>query len=198
LGWLIAAPLLLDLLWPILLLLGWEHVRIDAEATVVTPLDFVSYPVSHSLLTTVGWGAATALIYWKISRRVRGALVVGAGVISHWFLDFLVHRPDLPLYPGGPKLGLGLWNSVPATLALEALFFGGGVWLYARTTRATSKSGRLAWWAFVAFLTLVYAANLLGPPPTRVEDVAFVTLALWLMPLWAWGLDRRRTLNASL
>ena len=192
LGWLIAAPLLLDLLWPIFLLLGWEAVRIDEGATVVTPFEFVSYPISHSLVAVAGWAMVAGIVYWTISRHARGALVIGACVLSHWFLDWVVHAPDLPLYPGGAKYGLGLWNSVAATLAVEGLFFGAGVWLYARSTSATSRGGRLGWWAFVAFLLVVYAANFLGPPPSQVEEVALMTLALWLMPLWAWSFDRRR------
>ena len=183
LGWLIAAPLLL---------LGWESVRIDPEATVVTPLDFVSYPISHSLLCVVGWALFVAGIYWAINRYTRGALAIGAGVISHWFLDLLVHRPDLPLYPGGAKVGLGLWHSVPATLVAEAAFFGAGVWLYTRMTTATSKSGQVSLWIFVAFLLLVYFGNLLGPPPERVEEIAYLTLTMWLLPFWAWSFDRRR------
>lgn len=192
LGWLIAAPLLLDLLWPIFLLLGWETVLVEPGATVVTPFVFVSYPISHSLIATVGWGALLGVGYWMVTRYTRGALVIGAGVVSHWFLDWVVHAPDMALYPGGAKYGLGLWNSVAATVAIEALVLGGGVWLYARSTRATTRGGQLGWWAFVAFLVAVYATNLLGPPPSRVEEVAFVTLSLWVMPLWAWGFDRKR------
>ena len=195
LGWLIAAPLLLDLLWPIFLLLGWESVRIDPQATVVTPFDFVSYPISHSLLAATGWAALAAIAYWTLSRYRTGAIAVGGCVLSHWVLDWIVHRPDLPLYPGGPKAGLALWNSVPATLAVEALFFGTGVWLYGRSTRATSKGRQIGWWTFVGFLMLVYAMSLLGPLPARVEEVAFVTLTLWLMPIWAWSFDRKRAVT---
>jgi hypothetical protein len=192
LGWLIAAPLLLDLVWPVFLLLGWETVRIKAGATVVTPLEFVSYPLSHSLLAVGNWAVLAGIVYWAISRYARGALVIAACVVSHWFLDWVVHVPDLPLYPGGAKYGLGLWNSVAATLAAEGLFLGVGVWLYVRSTAATSRGGWLGWWSFVGFLVVVYAANLLGPPPEQVEEVAVVTLSLWLMPLWAWSFDRRR------
>jgi len=196
LGWLIAAPLLLDLLWPIFLLLGWESVRIDTDATVVTPFDFESYPISHSLVAAAGWAVLAGSVYWLIRGYVSGVVVIAAGVLSHWVLDLVVHRPDLPLFPGGPKFGLGLWNSVPATLAAEALFFGVGIWIYARSTAATSRGGRFGWWAFVVFLVFAYASNFLGPPPTSVEEVAFVTLALWLMPIWAWSFDRRRTVRA--
>ena len=167
LGWLIGAPLLLDLLWPVFLLLGWESVRIDPQATVVTPFDFVSFPISHSLLSATGWAALAALAYWTVSRYWTGAVAIGGCVLSHWVLDWIVHQPDLPLYPGGPKAGLALWNSVPATLAAEAFFFGAGIWLYQRSTQATSKGGRIGWWTFVGFLMLVYAMNLLAASRER-------------------------------
>jgi len=59
-----------------------------------------------------------SLEYWRITRYVRGAMVFAFGVLSHWFLDFVTHRPDMPLCPGGLKLGLGLWSSLPATVAV--------------------------------------------------------------------------------
>lgn len=194
LGWLIAAPLLLDLLWPAFLLLGWESVIIRPGATLVTPFDFVSYPVSHSLIAAVGWGALAAALYRIVRSDNRGALVVGAAVVSHWFLDVLMHVPDLPLYPGGPKFGLSLWNSLPATLAAEAIVFLAGVWIYSRSTRATSRAGVVGYWAFVALLVVAYVGNLVGPPPETVAQVAGVTLLLWLFPFWSWAFDCRRTL----
>jgi hypothetical protein len=126
LGVLMAAPNLLDLLWPIFLLLGSEQVRIDPGNTPFTPLDFVSYPISHSLLTACGWGALFGLVYWAVTRSDRGAVVIGLSVVSHWVLDYVTHRPDLPLWPGGPRVGLGLWNSVPATVAVEVAMYAGG------------------------------------------------------------------------
>ena len=192
LGWLIGAAIFLDLLWPILLLLGWETVRIDPSATAVTPLDFVSYPISHSLLAVAGWAVLAAALYWRTTGYRLGALVIAAAVTSHWVLDLLVHRPDLPLYPRGPLAGLGLWNSFAASFAAEVVCFGLGVWIYARSTTASSNAGRFGWWVFVAFLILVYAMNIFGPRPERVEQVAVVGLTLWLMPVWAWSFDRRR------
>lgn len=188
LGWLVAAPVLLDMLWPIFLLLGWEQVRIDPGVTVVTPLDFVSYPISHSLAASLGWGVLLGGLYWLLRRERAAALLIGALVPSHWVLDWVVHRPDLPLVPGGAKYGLGLWNSLPATLAAEGLIFGLGVWLYLRTTRGP----KIGFWVFVGFLLFVYAGNLFGPPPENARQIAYVGLALWLLPLWAWSFDRRR------
>src|SRR5438552_173444 len=102
-----------DLLWPVLLAAGLEQVRIDPGNTAVTPLDFVSYPYSHSLAMLVLWGVVLGLIY-RISTGTNGSAVAVLAllVVSHWVLDFLTHRPDMPLYPGGPTFGLGLWNSM--------------------------------------------------------------------------------------
>ena len=116
LGLLFRAPMLLDFLWPVFVLLGLEHFRIDPGNTAVTPLDFYDYPWSHSLLMAVVWSVLFGAIYFALRRDARGASILGAGVLSHWVLDFVTHRPDLPLYPGGPKVGLGIWNSMAATV----------------------------------------------------------------------------------
>src|SRR5437867_11080197 len=92
LGTLMAAAMLLDLLWPIFLLLGIEHVRIAPGATRFTPLDFYDYPWSHSLLMSIVWGAAAAIIYFAVTRYGRGALIIFIGVVSHWVFDFFTHR----------------------------------------------------------------------------------------------------------
>jgi membrane-bound metal-dependent hydrolase YbcI (DUF457 family) len=104
---LLAAPLFLDILWPFFLLFGWEQVRIDPGNTRFTPLDLYDYPWSHSLLMSVVWATAFALLYQLIARYWPGTVVIWVGVLSHWFLDWIVHRPDLPLYPGSRKYGLG-------------------------------------------------------------------------------------------
>src|SRR5688572_1049524 len=130
LGVLFLAAQLADILWPFLLALGLEQVRIDPGNTAFTPLDFVSYPYSHSLLLLVLWGVAAGWLFARGHRR--GIVVVTALVVSHWVLDAITHRPDMPVYPGGPKVGLGLWNSVPATVAIELPLYAAGVWLYLR------------------------------------------------------------------
>jgi membrane-bound metal-dependent hydrolase YbcI (DUF457 family) len=192
-----AAPNLLDLLWPIFLLLGWEQVRIEPGNTAFTPLDFVSYPISHSLLTACGWGALFALLYWARTRYTRGAVVIGLSVVSHWVLDFVTHRPDMPLYPGGPKFGLGLWNSVPATVCIEVGMYVVGAWLYLSSTRARDRTGSYALWVFLAFGLLAYIGNILGPPPPNTRAIACVTLTLWLVPVWAWWIDRHREVKPA-
>src|SRR3974377_2065334 len=108
LGTLLAAAAFIDLLWPVFLLLGWERVRIAPGITAFTPLDFESYPISHSLLTCLGWALLFGGAYWAIKRYPRGALVVATLVVSHWILDAIAHRPDMPLTPFDAKrVGLG-------------------------------------------------------------------------------------------
>ncbi len=189
---------LLDLLWPTLLLLDVEHVEIDPGNTVMTPLNFYDYPITHSLLAVVGWGLLFGLVYFLVRRDRRSALWLGLGVVSHWLLDLLMHRPDLPLYPGeAPKWGFGLWNSLPATLLLEFLILGLGIWLYVRTTRAGNRTGRWAFWALIAFLVVVYIANIFGPPPPDVESIAWAGHLQWLFVAWGYWVDRNRSVKVS-
>lgn len=188
-----AAPMALDLLWPLFLLAGWEQVRIDPGNTAFTPLDFVSYPYSHSLAMSIVWAALFALIYRVATRYTGGAWVMAGAVVSHWVLDFVTHRPDLPLYPGGTtRLGLGLWNSVSGTIAVESAMFAAAVWIYASSTRARDRVGSYGFWAFVALMVASYIANAFGPPPPSAEFLARFSLGMWLIPLWAWWFDRHR------
>ncbi|HXI09193.1 MAG TPA: hypothetical protein VNK06_00200, partial [Thermodesulfobacteriota bacterium] len=120
LGVFFIAALLPDLLWPVLVLLGVERVAIAPGVTRVSPLVFEYYPYSHSLLSVALWAAAFALLYLLAGGGRKTASVLGLAVLSHWALDALVHRPDLPVTPGGGlKAGLGLWDSVAATIAVE-------------------------------------------------------------------------------
>ena len=193
LGSLFLAAQLLDLLWPTLLLVGWERVAIAPGVTAVTPLDFEHYPISHSLLAVAGWSAALGGAYFAITGRWKEAFVVAALVASHWFLDAIVHRPDLPLTPlGTERIGLGLWNSLPATLAVELPLFIGGCWLYARATRPRDAIGRWGFVGLVAFLAVIHAGNLMGDPPPSVTAIAWVGHAQWLLVLWAAWIDRHR------
>jgi membrane-bound metal-dependent hydrolase YbcI (DUF457 family) len=193
LGLLIAAPTFLDLLWPVFLLLGWERVQIDPGNTAFTPLKFVSYPYSHSLVMAFMWGALFALLYWFATRNKKGAAILLIGVISHWFLDALTHRPDMPISPGSSKVvGLGLWNSIPLTMAVESLMFFAGFWIYARYTKPGSKIGKYSFLAFVSLLVFMYAGLPFTPPPPDSHSVALFGFSGWLMPLWAWWFDRHR------
>jgi len=192
LGWLMAAPLLLDLIWPLMLLAGIEHMRVDPGNTRYTPLDFYDYPWTHSLAMSCVWGVLFGALYFSRSRDRRGAVVLFAGVVSHWLFDFFTHRPDLPLWPGGPKFGLGMWNYPAATIIVESLLFIAGVVIYMRATRARDRIGSIGFAAFVIFLIVVDVANITGPPPPSANVVAWVALTEWLLPLWAWWFDAHR------
>lgn len=190
---LLAAPQVLDLLWPIFVLTGIERVEVAPGETAFTPLRFDSYPWSHSLVMSIVWGIAFGAIVRARGASIRGAAIVGALVVSHWVLDFASHRPDMPLWPGGgPLLGLGLWRSVPATLAVEIAMYAAGVALYATTTRAKDRTGTWSFVGLVAFLFAVYVGNTLGPPPPSASAVAASALALWLIPLWGIWIERHR------
>src|SRR5919112_1422767 len=120
LGILTFAAQFLDELWPILLLAGLEQVRIVPGYMAASPLEFTSYPISHSLLMAIVWGALIGALYFAARRFGRAAWVVGLLVVSHWFLDLPMHAADLPLTPGsGAKFGWGLWNSITATYIIE-------------------------------------------------------------------------------
>jgi len=192
LGVLMAAPMLPDLLWPIFLLLGIEHVRIDPGNTRWTPLDFYDYPWSHSLLMVV----VQALLFgggtWLFTRYARGATIATLGVVSHWVCDFLMHRPDLPLWPHGPRVGLGMWNYPIATIAIEGVAFIAGVMLYRRITRPRDRVGSIAFWALVVLLAAIFVSLAGGKPPENVQQIAYLGLAGWLIPCWGAWFDRHR------
>jgi hypothetical protein len=191
LGTLFLAAQLADLVWPVLVLIGVETVAVRPGDTAFTPLAFTSYPYSHSLATVLGWAIVAALVYRAVRPRTAAAaaIAVGALVVSHWVLDWITHRPDLPIVPGGEaRVGLGLWNSIPATLVLESAIFAAGLWLYRRAAGAIPARV----WGLVAFLVAVYAANLLGPPPPSSAAVAWAALAMWLLVAWAHWADRPR------
>lgn len=192
LGVLIAAPILLDLLWPIFLLIGSEHVVIQPNSNPFLRLDFISYPLSHGLVAVVGWATLFAALYFGIARYAWGAIAIWIGVISHWLLDYVVHRPDLPLYAGSRLLGLGLWNHRWLTMAIEVSMFFIAIWTYQRETRARNKIGQYAFWAFILILLIVYGLAAFGPPPPSVKAIAVGTLFSWLFIPWAWWFDRHR------
>jgi hypothetical protein len=193
LGTLLLAAQLADLVWPTLLLLGVEEVRIDPGIMVVTPLDFVRYPYSHSLVAMVAWGALLGIAYSLVRRSPRSGALLGVLVVSHWVLDLVMHRPDLPLTVGGAeRYGWGLWNSLPGTLALELPLFLIGVFLYVRATAPRDRTGTVALAALVVFLLAVYLMNFFGPPPPSPAAVAWVTESMWLLVAWGYWVDRHR------
>jgi membrane-bound metal-dependent hydrolase YbcI (DUF457 family) len=169
-------------------------VRIAPGDTKFTPLDLYDYPWTHSLLMLVVWGIALGAIYFAWKKDATGAWILGLCVLSHWLLDWATHRPDMPLYPGSPKFGLGLWNSIPGTLAVETVMFLAGVWLYKTTTRSKNAGGKYAFWAYVVVLPILFYGNLFTPPPTSVmSDIVWPGLvACAVLVLWAWSFDANR------
>jgi hypothetical protein len=196
LGVLVLAAQLADLMWPIFLLLGWEQVRIAPRITRVTPLDFISYPYSHSLVAQLLSGVALGAVYFAIRRDGRGALVAGMCVPTHWVLDFVAHRPDMPIVPGGERYGLGMWNSLPLTLFVEFAIYGVGIAIYLKTTRAKDRVGIYALWTLLIFLFVMYLGATLGAAPPNVKAIAYLTLTMWLLVPWAAWADKHRTANA--
>jgi hypothetical protein len=193
LGTLFVAPTLADLLWPIFLLLGWEQARIVPNANPFLHLWLDHIPWSHSLLTLAGWGAAFGLLYRMKTGYARGAVVVAALVVSHWVLDVITHRPDMPLYPGSAVVGLGLWNSVAATLLVEGILFAAGVVIYTRATRPIDRIGRCGFWGIMIVLAGSYLSTLFSPPPQDMKTAAVFTIVVsWLFVVFAWWVDRHR------
>lgn len=192
LGTLVLAAQLVDGIWPIFLLLGWEDAAIVPGITVVTPLDFRWYPYTHSLLAVVAWGALFAVTYYAFRRDASGARWLAALVVSHWVLDLVAHRPDLPLWPAGPRVGLGLWNSLRATLVVEFALFLVGAAIYASVTRSRDRWGTLLLWSFVIVLAGIYLSAVFGPPPPSVRVLAMSGLLGWLFVAWGYWIDRHR------
>jgi hypothetical protein len=192
LGALTFAAEFLDELWPILLLLGVEHVKIVPGFMAASPLQFTDYPISHSLVMAIVWGILIGGIYFLLKRYGRGAWVLGLLVVSHWFLDVPVHARDLPLWPGAssPKVGMGFWNIVPLTWILELTIYAAGISFYVRFTRALDRIGSWGFWSYVVVLLLIFMFSNAPLPSERA--LAWSALLLWLFVPWAWWVDRHR------
>jgi hypothetical protein len=193
LGTLFFAAQFLDLIWPIFILTGVEKVKITPGLMAANPFDFIYYPYSHSLFFSIVWGALFAVIYYFIRKNIKGSLVLCSLVVSHWILDFIVHRPDLPIIPWSDlRVGLGLWHSVLFSIIIEVLFLSIGAFLYISITKAKNKIGNLALWGLLVFLIIIYFANVFGPPPLSVEAIGFAGLSQWIIIAWAYWIDRNR------
>jgi hypothetical protein len=196
---LLAAPLFLDLLWPVFLLLGWEHGCIDPGNTRFTPLDLFDYHWSHSLAMSVVWATAFAAIYHIAVRYWPGTLAIWISVVSHGLIDWVTHRPDMPLYPcGGPRLGLGLWNSIAGTMIGEISMLAVGVWLCARTTRARDRIGQYSFVAYGVLLLILYVGDRFSTDPPTVSDIIWTGIIAEVVLLaWAWWFDYHRDLRSE-
>lgn len=194
LGTLIFAAQFVDLLWPIFLLLGNEHVEIVPGAMKMSPFEFTDYPISHSLLMVLVWSGLVGGAYYAIQRYRRGAWVVAGCVASHWVLDYLVHKPDLLLWPGGSaKFGLGLWNRPGVAIPLELLVFAFGVWTYLSCTRPRDNAGNYGFWSLIVLLLVGWVATLFAGTPPSVTALAWGGMTMWLTVPWAGWADSRRS-----
>ena len=195
LGALVAGAFGLDLLWPVFLLVGLERVRIIPGYTAFTPLAFEHYPWSHSLSMAVIWGIVAGRVSATVLKDVRAAVFIAVAVVSHWVLDYLTHVPDLPLWPDGPRFGLGLWNSVAMTIIVEGTIFVAAIAMYVHTTAARNSTGTWAFWGLAMLATVIWGSGPLSPPPPSVTAIAVAGLAMWLFPLWAAWIERNRAMR---
>jgi len=195
LGTYIMAINFLDLLWPIFLLLGIERVEINPGNTAFTPLAFVYYPYSHSLLAAIFWATLFSATYYFLRKEVSGSGMLWLAVFSHWILDAVSHKPDLPLFPGSTILvGFGLWNSVSLTMIVEITIFIIGIILYASETSPKNKLGTISFWSLVGFLFVSYLSNAFGPPPPSEKFLMMFSPSLWLFVFWGYWIERKREL----
>lgn len=201
LGVLFLAVQAVDILWTVLVLLGIEKVEISPGVTAANPLDFAYYPFTHSLLMSAVWAGAAYLLFrilpakagWQKSKL---ALILGFAVLSHFLLDLVVHRPDLPLAfsTGSPKLGFGLWNYPAAAYLLESAIFLAGVWIYLKSTSPVGKVGKYGMLVFALLLLVANLLNLFGPPPPNVQMVAASGFVMYFVLAGAaFWLDKKRT-----
>lgn len=179
----------LDLIWPIFVLLGIETFHIEIGNTQITPLSFDFYPYSHSLLMAIVWGLMLGTVYYLFTKNKQGSTLLGALVLSHWVLDFITHRPDLPLSPfSDVKVGLGLWNHSVLAIIIELGLFILGTVLYYRSAKPQKK---ISFWLLIGFFVVIYFMNILGAPPPNVQAVAWSANLMWLFVIWAWWIEKK-------
>jgi hypothetical protein len=186
----------LDVLWAPFVLLGIEKVRIVPGFTATNPLDLYYMPYTHSLVAAVLWSCAAGVLYQVVARppRWQPGFVTGSAVFSHWVLDFIVHRPDLPLYGNSAKVGLGLWNAPALAFGLEAALLFGGMWLCVR--RRTPRA--LGTMLFGVAALGIEAYIFFGPPPTSGRAVATTALAAYAaFAVAIWMLQDRRVVAGA-
>lgn len=188
--WFVLAANLVDLLWPFLLLAGVETVRIAPGITAFTPLEFTHYPWTHSLVTGIALGAILGHLAYMSGVPRAKAFVVMALVPSHWVLDFITHAPDLPLWPGGPKVGLGLWDSITGTYAVEGVIWIVSIVLFLQVRRLRGAHGNIAFWSFILVNTLMWVTSPFSPPPPDERSLAMFALIGWIVVPWAWWIER--------
>ncbi len=194
LGTAVLAAVLPDLLWCAFLLAGVEHVAIKPGRGAANYLALSDVAFSHSLLMDAIWGALLAAAYYSARHYAPGAWMLFAAVMSHWLLDFVAHRPDMPLAPGIHRyFGWGLWNSVAAAVIVEGGMWVAAIIVYVRATRARNRTGIAAFWIGVAVLTLAWYGNITGAPPPTPRAMAAGSLVFFsAIVAWAYWMNRLR------
>jgi hypothetical protein len=199
LGTLLFASQFVDLLWPVFILMGIEIVKIEPGNTAFTPLNFIYYPFSHSLLAAIFWSLVFGFVYYIIKKNVRTSVLLGVLVVGHWMLDFIVHRADLPLVPwSNYKVGLGLWNSLPLTIIIEGLIFLTGAWMYISVVKTNNKRAFYRIWGLLIFLVVIYINNIFAGPPPSDKAIGLVGLSQWIIIAWGYWIDKVKVLKLDL
>lgn len=197
LGTAILAATLADLLWCIFLIAGIERVEIKPGLGAANYLAASNIAISHSLLMDLIWAALFAAVYFLRHHDPRGAWLLFAAVLSHWLLDVVSHRPDMPLAPGVHHyFGWGLWNSISATILIEGGFWFLAIILYACATHPKQRAGSYVFWTVAALLTLAWLNNIAGPPPRNPRAAAISSLIFFSSVVaWAYWMNRLRPSN---
>ena len=184
-GMFVTAALLLDLLLWLFVLLGWESVAIPADFASTHQAAFL-FPYSHGLLASVAWSAVAAvaglLLYARCQWKWRAAMLLAVAVFSHWVLDAVVHRPELPLAGAASRVvGLGLWNNIPVALLLEGVVVVLGLYLFVSGSKVErSKSIALAVLTLVV-MALTVVGMTIAPAPPSAAAMAGSSLATLLV-----------------
>ncbi|MEO1044164.1 MAG: hypothetical protein AAFX04_01855 [Pseudomonadota bacterium] len=200
LGTMFIAAQLIDYAFFGFALAGIENMRISPGMSMMNPMDLYDIPYSHSLLGTFGFAFGFGLLVMLASGNRRAALAGALVVISHWFLDLLVHVPDLTLFGSEPKLGLGLWNHPLIEMPLELILCFGAFYWYLRATRPkpVNSQVRRAWLAPLVLALVLLAVQLynwFGPQPESYgPSIAWTALvAFTILALLAHWAARQRT-----
>lgn len=195
LGTLILGATLLDILFGIFVLTGVEHARVTPGASAAAPFEFYDYPISHSAFGVLVWSLAGFLAYWlwpgkDRAQRKRPAAVFALAIFSHYVLDVISHTPDMPLLGSDSfKLGFSLWDSLPATIAVEAALLAAGIVLYLHARRELRPSAKYGLAALIITLTASFLGGSFGPPPPNMTVIgimltagqaAYIAFAYWI------------------